>query len=95
MKVLKIKDKQGYFLTDKESYDTLENLDKTSFLHLVTLSLSDDYEIDEYNDIEIGNQAHQIIYKSISEKLNDLHKKRVHFKDESESLFKDEYDKYK
>jgi len=43
----------------------------------------------------LKNQAHQIIYKSISDKLNDLHQKRNQFRDESERLYLGEYEKYK
>ncbi|PTY38429.1 hypothetical protein BGP77_12010 [Saccharospirillum sp. MSK14-1] len=95
MKTLKIENSQGYFLTDIGEYETIDKIDKTTLLKLVNLALGDSFEIDEYNEEKLKNQAHQIIYKSISEKLNDLHNKRGQFHDESERLFQDEYEKYK
>jgi len=59
------------------------------------LALNEDFEIDEYDVTQLRNQAHQIIYKSISEKLNDLNQKRQQFSDESENLYLKEYEKYK
>lgn len=95
MKVLKIENHQGYFLTEKNSYDTVDKLDKAILLRLVNLALEDDFEIDRFDEAELKNQAHQVIYKSISEKLNELHQKRNQFRDESERLYLDEYEKYK
>ena len=59
------------------------------------MALNEDFEIDEYDVTQLRNQAHQIIYKSISEKLNDLNQKRQQFSDESENLYLKEYEKYK
>jgi hypothetical protein len=95
MKALKIQNNQGYFLTEKDCYETVDKIDKVILLRLVNLALEDDFEIDEYNEVELRNQAHQIIYRSISEKLTDLHQKRNQFRDESERLYLDEYEKYK
>lgn len=95
MKVLKIENNQGHFLTEENGYETVDKIDKVILLRLVNLALEDDFEIDEYDEDELKNQAHQIIYKSISVKLNDLHQKRNQFRDESERLYLDEYEKYK
>ncbi len=95
MKALKIENDQGHFLTEENGYETVDKIDKAILLRLVNLALEDDFEIDEYDEGELMNQAHQIIYKSISEKLNDLHQKRKQFRDESERLYLDEYEKYK
>lgn len=95
MKVLKIEQSKGYFLTKDRTYDLLDNLDKGMLLHLVNLAFEDSFVIDEYDEKLLPNQAHQIIYKSISAKLVDLHKKRQQFKDESENLYRAEYDIYK
>jgi len=95
MKVLKIENNHGYFLTEKDDYETVEKIDKIILLRLVNLALENDFEIDIYDENELRNQAHQVIYKSISEKLEDLHQKRKQFRDESERLYLDEYEKYK
>ncbi len=95
MKALKIENNHGHFLTEENDYETVDKIDKAILLRLVNLALEDDFEVDEYDEGELKNQAHQIIYKSISEKLNDLHQKRNQFRDESERLYLDEYEKYK
>jgi hypothetical protein len=95
MKILKIENHQGYFLTDEGGYEPVDKIGKNVLSRLVTLALEDDFEIDEYDDEKLKNQAHQIIYKSISGKLADLHLKRNQFRDESERLYLDEYEKYK
>ncbi|WGK61869.1 hypothetical protein QAO71_01010 [Halopseudomonas sp. SMJS2] len=95
MKALKVENSKGYFLTENGTYETVDKIDKVILLRLVNAALEDGFEIDEYNEDDLKNQAHQIIYKSISEKLNDLHNRRNQFRDESERLFLDEYEKYK
>lgn len=95
MKALKIENSKGLFLTEDGTYETVDRIDKAILLKLVNAALEDDFEIDEYNEEDLKNQAHQIIYKSISEKLKDLHNRRSQFRDESERLFLDEYEKYK
>lgn len=95
MKALKIENNQGFFLTAEKAYATIDKIDKGALMRLVNTALDDEFEIDQYDDENLKNQAHQIIYKGISEKLNALHQKRNQFKDESERLFLDEYEKYK
>ncbi|CAI2304297.1 conserved hypothetical protein [Vibrio parahaemolyticus] len=94
MQALKIDNNQGYFLKDDDTYEVIDKLDKTALLHLVNLSLEDDFSIEDYDEAKIRNQAHAIIYKSVSEKLLDLFEKRQQFKDESEGLYREEYEKY-
>lgn len=94
MKTLKIENSQGLFLKEDGNYDSLDKLDKTILLQLVNNALKDEYEIDEYDESKLKNQAHQIIYKSISEKLNELHLRRQQFRDATENLYREEYDKY-
>lgn len=95
MKILKIENSRGHFRTAEGGYETVDKIDKTVLLGLVNSALEDDFEVDEYDEEKLQHQAHQIIYKSICEKLNDLHKKRNQFRDESERLYLDEYEKYK
>jgi cell division septal protein FtsQ len=95
MKALKIENSQGYFLAENGTYKTVDKIDKTVLLNLVNRSLENGFVMDEYNEETLQNQAHQIIYKSIGEKLSDLHMKRNEFKDESDRLFLEAYKKYK
>ncbi len=95
MKILKIEKGQGYYQNTEGNYETVEKIDKAVLLNLVNLALTDAFEIDDYNELDLKNQAHQIIYKSISSKLIDLHQRRNQFRDESERLYLEEYEKYK
>lgn len=95
MKALKIENHQGYFLTEEGVYETVDKIDKTVLLRLVNMALEDEFEIDEFDEEKLKNQAHQIIYKSIGEKLSDLHQRRNQFRDESDRLYLDAYEKYK
>lgn len=94
MKVLKIEKSQGYFLSVDE-YKPVDKLSKDDLLKLVDLALAGDVEMDAYKEADLQNQAHQIIYKNVYEKLVDLQKRRAEFKDEAERLFHTEYEKYK
>jgi hypothetical protein len=52
-------------------------------------------EFDDYDEKAIKNQAHQIIYKSIVQKLRTLRDRRKEFIDESARLFLEDYEKYR
>jgi len=94
MKLLKIDNDSGYFLDESGEYQLIDNITKEHLLRLVDLLLSEDVEFDEYRDEQIRNQAHQIIYKSIYEKLVGLRNRKQEFIDESARLYLQEYEKY-
>lgn len=48
MKVLKIEQNQGFFLTKESTYEAIDKLDKSVLLRLVNSALGDDFEIDTY-----------------------------------------------
>jgi len=95
MKLLKTKDNLGYFLDDKGEFLPVDKITKEDLLRLVNLTLGEEVELDEYNDECIKNHAHQIIYKSIFEKLQGLKQRRKDFIDESERAYLQEYEKYR
>ena len=75
MKLLKIDSNLGYFLDDKSAFTTVDKISKDDLLRLVNLTLAEkEVEFDEYNEENLKNQAHQIIYKSVFEKLQGLRK---------------------
>ncbi len=51
-------------------------------------------ELEPYEEDEIKNQAHQVVYKSIYNNLKALDERKQEFKDESERLYIDDYKKY-
>ena len=96
MKLLKIEKNLGYYLDEKGKFTPLDKITKDDILRLVNLTLSDDkVRFDEYSDKNLKNQAHQIIYKSIFEKLKGLKDRKQEFVDESERLYLTAYQKYR
>ena len=94
MKILKIEENKGFFSIDGSQWTEIDEIDKDNLMSLVNLVLESSPEMDEYNETNIGNQAHQIIYKSIHEKLTVLRENKDKFKDESDRLYLGEIEKY-
>ena len=94
MKLLKIENNQGYFYVNDDEYLPMDKLTKDALLKLVDITLENDIEMDEYDENEIKHQAHQVIYKSVRNKLQNLNNRKQEFIDESERLFLVEYEKY-
>ncbi|MCP4612940.1 MAG: hypothetical protein GY845_29965 [Planctomycetes bacterium] len=97
MKLLKIENNLGYYCDNQGKFATVDKITKDDILRLVNLTLDTKLEVefDEYNDDNLKNHAHQIIYKSIFEKLQGLKKRRQEFIDESERLYLSEYERYR
>jgi hypothetical protein len=96
MKLLRINENAGQFLRGDGGYESIDKIGKDDLLKLVAHTLEDDeFEADAYDDQAIKNQAHQVIYRSICQKLTDLRKRRQEFIDESARIFLDEYEKYR
>jgi hypothetical protein len=95
MKLLKIDNNFGHFLDKSGEFQPIDRITKEDLLSLVDLTLNEDVEFDEYDEEKIRNQAHQIIYKSIHEKLRSLRDRKQEFIDESERLYLTEYERYK
>jgi hypothetical protein len=94
MKLLKIENNQGFFYVNDNGYLPMDKLTKDALLKLVDITLESEIEIDEYDEKNIQHQAHQVIYKSVSNKLLDLNSRKQEFTDQSERLFLAEYEKY-
>lgn len=96
MKLLRISEYVGQFLAANGEYSPIDKIAKDDLLRLVDRTLDEgEVELDTYDGQEIKNQAHQVIYKSIFQKLTDLRKRRQEFMDESARLFLDEYERYR
>jgi hypothetical protein len=59
------------------------------------LTLKNEVKFDEYDGEKIKNPAHQIVYKSVYEKLRELGERKQEFIDESERMYLAEYERYK
>ena len=96
MKLLKISENVGHFLAPSGDYAPIDQITKEDLLRLVDRVLDQDViELDPYDDQAIKNQAHQVIYKSIYQKLTDLRGRRKEFVDESARLFLEDYERYR
>jgi hypothetical protein len=96
MKLLEISESCGHFRNEKGKFSPIDKVGKDDLLRLVNWTLHENaVSFDEYDEKTIKNQAHQIIYKSIAQKLGALRKRRQEFVDESARLFLDEYEKYR
>lgn len=95
MKLLKIEGSLGCYLDDQGGFAPVDKITKEDLLRLVDLTLAEEVDFDEYDDEAIKNHAHQILYRSIVEKLRGLRDRRQEFIDESERLYLQEYEKYR
>lgn len=94
MKLLKIENHLGYYLAEDGAYHEIDQITKESLLWILEKVLDGAGEFDEYDEAELKNQAHQVVYKSIYSNLKALEARRQEFIDESERLFLEDYKRY-
>lgn len=96
MKLLKVDGLQGYFRDINGKDKPIHEISKEDLLQLVTWTLHEkEVEFDPYDEKAIKNQAQQIVYKSVGQKLQTLRGRKQEFIDEAERSFLKEYEKYK
>lgn len=94
MKRLKIEDNKAYFKTDKD-WTEIDQISKNDLMFLLDKAFEEDeFELDEYDAEKLANKAHAIIYKNIFEKFSDFLDNKTRFKDESQTLYKEAFEKY-
>ena len=49
---------------------------------------------DPYSDVELPNQAHQVIYKNVLGKLESLRERKPEFADRAARMYLEEYRQY-
>jgi hypothetical protein len=97
MKYLKIEDNKSFFLKDKNQptvWTEIDQIEKDDLLKLLDYAVSEDFELDAYEESLIANKAHQIIYKHLAEKFTSFLSNKDRFKDEAGSVYKDAIEKY-
>ena len=95
MKYLKIERNKGYYIDCNGLTTEIDQINKDDLMYLLNKAIEDDtFEIDEYNEEDISNKAHQIIYKNIYEKFNNLLDNKTRFTDEAKQLYKNAFEKY-
>ena len=94
MKLLKVESEAGWYLMENGDFAPIDKITKQDVLRLVGLSLAEDTQTDEFDADLVKNQAHQIIYKNLQQKLRDLSERRQGFADQSQRVFLHAYEKY-
>jgi len=95
MKILKIENGRGhYFLTQNESWEEIDKINKIGLMNLLDALLDNDIEMDVITEDNLSHQAHRVIYEKIYGKLSMLLKNKTKFSDESQRLYYNEIQKY-
>ncbi len=95
MKFLKIEHSKGYFKASEGDYLEIDKINKNELMYLVNEAIENDgFEMDEYQESDIGNPAHKIIYKNIYDKFISLLLNKTRFKDESAQLYTRSFEQY-
>lgn len=96
MKYLRIRNGKGYFLNSEGVETEIDKIKRDDILHLLDLASDEtiNFEIDTMGCDKIKNEAHKIIYQSISSKMQDFLERRTQFIEESNLLYKDALEKY-
>ena len=94
MKYLKIENNKVHYLNQDSDWKEIDTIDKNVLLYLLDKVIADDFEMDVYNEGNISNKAHQIIYKNIYEQFISLINNKTRFSDESRQLYRDAFEKY-
>lgn len=94
MKYLRIEASKAQYCLDGRTWTDIEQLSRDDLLSLIQHAAKDDFEMDIYDEKKLPNQAQQIVYRNISERLAELTKNRTRFLDESEALFRDSFERY-
>jgi hypothetical protein len=94
MKILKIESGKALFSIDGSTWQSIDSINKDGLMGLLRSVLTNDVSMDEYNESLIMNQSHQIIYKSIYDKLTALIPQKSKFKDESDRTYLSAIERY-
>ncbi len=94
MKLLKIENHLGHYRAEDGAYHEIDQITKEALLWILERVLDGSGEMDEYDEDELKNQVHQVVYKSIYSNLKALEDRRPEYIDESERLFLEDYKRY-
>lgn len=97
MKYLIVEHGQVFYTVDglDANKKTIDQINKDDLLALLKRAISDEsFEMDPYSQETVHNAAHQIIYKNIYQKFDDLRMRRVSFSDEKTNLYREAISHY-
>lgn len=91
MKCLKIENGKGLYLNENNEWIELDKINKEDLLNLLNIILDskESVEMDPYDENQIKNPGHKIIYKNIYSKFLNAYEQREQFIDEKESLYRE------
>lgn len=95
MKYLKIEQNKGYYRDWDNNWVELDKISKDDLMSLLDNAINEDFEMDPFDVSILGNKAHQIIYKNLFDKFNELLENKNRFKDECEQLYRKAIQRYK
>jgi len=98
MKYLKVDDNKAYFFKSVETgepWHLIDEINKDDLFKLLNAAVELEFEMDDYTEDSLQNKAHYIIYKHLHSKFLDLIVNKNKFKDDSDNLYKEAYEKYK
>lgn len=93
MKYLEIKDNKGYYWNDQERVE-IDKINKDDLLKLINHAEEDEFEMDMYDEDQLQNKAHQIIYQSIHTKLSEFLADKEQFNRDVDALYADAVGEY-
>lgn len=94
MKYLKIENNRGYYCIEQDKWQEIDRINKEDLLILLDKAIETEFVMDVYEQEKISNKAHQIIYKNLYFKFDELLNNKDRFKDESQQRYKDSIEKY-
>lgn len=93
MKYLEVRNNKGYYWNDKEMIE-IDQISKDDLLRLINHAEEDGFEIDAYNENQLQNKAHQIIYQSIYTKFSDFLADKEQFKRDVDAMYAEAVGEY-
>lgn len=96
MNYTKIENGKVYFrLSSSDNWKLISDITGDDLIKLIEKCIDeDDFELEEFDDTLIKNEAHKIIYKSIYQKINDIYLERDNIIDENTQRYNDIIEKY-
>jgi hypothetical protein len=94
MKHLRIDAGKGQFSIDGASWIEIDKIGRDDIMALLSAAVVDGFEMDTYEKGSLANPAHDIIYRNLAAKFQELASNRERFADESQRVYASAIRKY-
>lgn len=96
MKCLEINKGKGYYLNSKGDMNEIDKITKEDILRLLDIATDKEqnFEMDLFENNNLQNKSHEIIYASLYKKFHEVLQNKDRFFDESTAEYKDALSKY-